>query len=374
MRRRLNDRLRDAQGLEQVRIATDAAWMHRFSPVMGPLVNWQEARSLYRTAVSEEDRKEIVSATRKFEGEAAARLAEFWLERRPDAFVVIRSSNGGEGYLCSLLLDGNDEEGARADPRVAAAFAHARAAAPLREGDLLLVETWMSYTTHIAPGAMVSQISIQSLLRFFATPRLAWSFYAFSELLDTWLPFMAYIDHTPGPVAHVGSTRYQLVGHDWRKRPPDAFWDFMSERELHGGMTLPEPAVAEPPVLVLSQEEFAEAVKRALRDVTRQETLSQSVLARCRVVIECPYAREGTNRVRSALETAAESLVSSPKDEKLYSVIKATFLTPAHTQEAAAERLGLPFSTYRRHLGSAIERIVDFLWQRELHGWVGGRP
>src|SRR4029078_11310932 len=121
----------------------------------------------------------------------------------------------------------------------------------------------------------------------------------------------------------------------------------------HGGMTLPEPA-AEPPMHVLSQEEFAEAVKRTLRDVSRAEALSESVLSRSRVVIECPYVREERNGVRCALETAAESLVASPKDEKLYAVIKTTFLTPAPTQEAAAERLGLPFSTYRRHLGSAV--------------------
>jgi hypothetical protein len=38
------------------------------------------------------------------------------------------------------------------------------------------------------------------------------------------------------------------------------------------------------------------------------------------------------------------------------------------TQEAAAERLGLPFSTYRRHLGSGIERITAWLWERELRG------
>jgi hypothetical protein len=37
-------------------------------------------------------------------------------------------------------------------------------------------------------------------------------------------------------------------------------------------------------------------------------------------------------------------------------------------QEAAAERLGLPFSTYRRHLTTGVERVTGWLWQRELHG------
>ncbi|GAA3220480.1 hypothetical protein [Nonomuraea helvata] len=38
------------------------------------------------------------------------------------------------------------------------------------------------------------------------------------------------------------------------------------------------------------------------------------------------------------------------------------------TQEAAAERLGLPYSTYRRHLVSGIERVCEDLWRRELYG------
>ena len=45
-----------------------------------------------------------------------------------------------------------------------------------------------------------------------------------------------------------------------------------------------------------------------------------------------------------------------------------TYLRPAPTQEAAAELLGLPFSTYRRHLSQGVGRIVAWLWDRELYG------
>jgi hypothetical protein len=39
---------------------------------------------------------------------------------------------------------------------------------------------------------------------------------------------------------------------------------------------------------------------------------------------------------------------------------------PAPTQEAAAEVLGLPFSTYRRYLAKAVERLTDVLWAVEI--------
>jgi hypothetical protein len=38
---------------------------------------------------------------------------------------------------------------------------------------------------------------------------------------------------------------------------------------------------------------------------------------------------------------------------------------PAPTQEVAAERLGIPFSTFRRHLTKGVKRVVDWMWQRE---------
>jgi DNA-directed RNA polymerase specialized sigma24 family protein len=47
-------------------------------------------------------------------------------------------------------------------------------------------------------------------------------------------------------------------------------------------------------------------------------------------------------------------------------VLDRTYVHAAPTQEAAAEVLGLPFSTYRRHLARAHERLTDLLWAVEI--------
>jgi DNA-directed RNA polymerase specialized sigma24 family protein len=47
-----------------------------------------------------------------------------------------------------------------------------------------------------------------------------------------------------------------------------------------------------------------------------------------------------------------------------------TFFHGVPTQEVAAQRLGLPLSTYRRHLSRALREICDQLWSRELYGWA----
>jgi hypothetical protein len=59
--------------------------------------------------------------------------------------------------------------------------------------------------------------------------------------------------------------------------------------------------------------------------------------------------------------------VSIPSPDRLR-ILAATYFKGAATQEAAAQRLRLPFSTYRRHLAAGIERVTAWLWCRELHG------
>jgi hypothetical protein len=75
---------------------------------------------------------------------------------------------------------------------------------------------------------------------------------------------------------------------------------------------------------------------------------------------------ERGGELRSVLREAAEALRGNPRDEKLYRAVHRTYLEPAATQELAAARLELPFSTYRAHLTGGIDRIADWLWRREI--------
>jgi hypothetical protein len=76
---------------------------------------------------------------------------------------------------------------------------------------------------------------------------------------------------------------------------------------------------------------------------------------------------------RTSVGAAAviDTLRQHPRDDKLLRAVERTYVDPAPTQEAAAARLGLPFSTYRRHLTQGIERVVAWLWDREVYGSSG---
>ncbi|GAA2418801.1 hypothetical protein GCM10010404_91730 [Nonomuraea africana] len=78
--------------------------------------------------------------------------------------------------------------------------------------------------------------------------------------------------------------------------------------------------------------------------------------------------RDPAQALRDLLEQAIESLREDARSVKFHRALAATFLHGAPTQELAAERLGLPFTTYRRHLVPGIERVCAHLWHRELYG------
>jgi len=59
------------------------------------------------------------------------------------------------------------------------------------------------------------------------------------------------------------------------------------------------------------------------------------------------------------------ALGRQPRGAELRRVLDRTFVRPAPTQEAAAEVLDLPFSTYRRHLAAALSELTDLLWAVE---------
>jgi hypothetical protein len=160
-----------------------------------------------------------------------------------------------------------------------------------------------------------------------------------------------------------------VFAHDWRVEPFDVWWDRESERSM--GME-PEPAPAEPPatpsLLVLSEPDFAAAVRQALRDYPRPRALAANPLLRSRLVMGAAAGEPSPAALQALLRRAAESLRASPRDEKFHRAVLHTYLQPAPSQERAAERLGLSFSTYRYHLARGTERVVAWLWERELHG------
>ena len=115
-----------------------------------------------------------------------------------------------------------------------------------------------------------------------------------------------------------------------------------------------------------TRSDFESAVKDALRHYTQADLLAGNPLLRARLLTEQSGGDAASpQRLRSLLAETAKTLFAGERDQRLYRVLDLTYFNPAPKQEAAADRLGLSFSTYRRHLTGGVDRLIEWLWQHE---------
>ncbi|MCC9076438.1 ATP-binding protein [Litorilinea aerophila] len=367
--------LEQTHGLEQQRILVDYVFLHRDNIMLRSFLDWQMRDShILVDRLAPEDPPQVVEMVARHEGEDSARLAAHWLNIQPESVVVYRSDAGELlGFLMMLALPQLRPEERAVDPGVQAVWSYLDQNAPLRPGEqATLFRFWMARETYQDVSAVQSLIFITILQHYLTTPGLAVTFFLAADA-DFWQMLLAYanIQRLPQVDFTVGGHRYGVYYHDWRLEPPAVWLAVMAEREIAGEQTPPIQPMAANQVLVLSQPDFAAAVWDALRDYTRPDRLAGNPLLRSRLVMarmaEAGEADAPIQALQALLQETAASLRQSPRDLKLHRVLHHTYFQPAATQEAAAELLDLPFSTYRRHLKAGIRRVTDMLWHAELH-------
>jgi hypothetical protein len=301
------------------------------------------------------------------EGEASARIVDFWLSRQPAAFHVYRDLGSGEAvaFMAWLRLTGPLDEETGADPVVAAAWKHSRSAGPVRAGEHLALARFMvNPAAYQRPSPVTDLVQMRILSEWLRSTHLAWSYLVVADP-EFWKPQMDYLDQQLIPEeAAVGDRSYRLYAHDWRAVPVEPWLDRHIAQELFG----PQDSLANPSaeLLVLSRAEFDAAVRDALRSWRRADLLASSPLTRSRLTAASD--RTPAAALRQILPETVEILAREPRTEQFHRAVTTAFFRGAPTQEAAAERLGLPLSTYRRHLARGLEEVCDLLWNRELYG------
>jgi hypothetical protein len=291
------------------------------------------------------DHAEVVELVAQDRGAREGALCARWLAAQPECLYVARSDVGIEGWALQVCVP---DPAGPADPVVAAALAAAERHGPLRPGEQAKVARFVGARPGPCSDAtMVLVGSVTSIVEWL-TKQAAWRIVTPPDE-PFWRPFMEYLGLTL--LDRTGDVT--VYGWDRRRLSLQDFMRLTAGRELTGETGPPPPEVLKPPPL--SQAAFGDAVRAALRDLHRPDRLRASPLAGSAVGPD----------VRQHLVAAIARVGEEPRGEPLHRVLDRTFLRPAPSQEAAAEVLGLPFSTYRRHLGRAVERVVDQLWAVE---------
>lgn len=365
---------------EQQRLLYDLIFLHRDNPAVEPFFTWAESGNMVADALREEDKPTLLAMVMRHEGEGAATLAAYWLAHQPAGFLVFRDARQKPaGFMNLIALEQIPAEQRHIDPAVAAAWSHLQRHAPLRAGErATLFRFWMADDSYQAVSPVQSLTFIQAVNHYLTTPGLAFTIFPTAEP-DFWAPVLTYADLARLVEADfvVEGRRYGSYGHDWRVTPPVAWLALLGEREVEAGAQAAERAAtrrAAEQVIVLSQPDFAAAVRDALHDYVRPYQLRSNPLVRSRLVLErvgdAAAGGDGSATRAVALQAlvreAVEGLQVSPRGTKLYRALYHTYVQPAPTQERAAELLDVPFSSYRRHLTTGIAEVIALLWSREV--------
>ena len=371
IRGHINGRLHTSRGQEQQRAIADAKYLFRRLPGIGSPVDWDAWGQRYPEPARPGDREPILDLVLGWEGEASAAIAARWWERQPEGFFVVRGQDGAvAGFLALLDLTRASAQDIAADPGARAAWAYARQHAPPRPGETVTQSRFViDQEVYQGPSATLNATPILTFQRYLGTPKLAWDFLTLAEP-ERWDDYFAAADlpRAAGADFWVGGRRYGLFAHDFRQVPVEALLELVTERALAQDLT-PSPPTVTPPLLALSQPEFDNAVRQALRDLRRPDLLRRNPLLRTRLVQDRAAEQEpGAATLEALVGAAVETLREHPRDDKLWRAVERTYLRPAATQERAAAALGLPFSTYRRHLTQGVDRVVAWLWDQEVYG------
>jgi hypothetical protein len=301
------------------------------------------------------DLDEIEAMVAEHEGGAAGSLARRYLEAHPESGIIIRDgSEHASGYFSLLRLDRVAAELAAEDPVTRAALQYVE-----RRGGMtgpvifnrhwLAAETYQSLSTvQMVCTGLMTQAHLQH-------PDLHHALGVFREAAPYRLMF-ATLSFDAVASATLGGASYTIVARDWRGAPPLP-WVVGFVTALTGVAPAAQPD--ESASAARAREAFEGHVRDALKTAAFAPRLAETQLA---AAMTSGSPHERAREVSRLLREGTAALGASPRGQKLARALEATYLDPLGPQEQVADALGLPLSTYRRHLAAGIEHLADHLW------------
>lgn len=358
--------LQSSQGESQLQALLDAKFMHRHQRLSRVWADWDTFGRHRPEPVTSRDHDEVLAMIESWEGPESSAIASRWLLRQPHGFAVVRQADGQvRGALALIDLTAASADDIAADPGAASAWAHAERHIPHRTGEQITISRFtVDRESYQHPSPTMNLGPVLSIQHYLQVPRLRASFIAFDDP-DRWQDYFTFyeIRRVPDGDFDVGGRRYGLFVRDFGRIALGPWLRLMLERDLLGEHAAAPAAPV--PSAALTREDFQAALRRALRDLRRDDLLADNPLAHTRAGLPTTPETTPAESLRERIHDAVERLREDPRDEKLFRVLDRTYVRPAASQEKAAEVLGLPLSTYKRHLKQGISRVADELWARE---------
>lgn len=358
----LLERMTTAAEGEQHRCALDLVYLHRGNAAAQDLYALDDYAPLVARPLRRDDPVERSWLARTLEEhEHRGAAAHWWAEQRSARWTVFEDPLGApSGAQVTLRLDALPAGVESHDPLAPQLFAAVCRLRPPEPGEVVLNHTFAPHSEEPAAlRPLIDQMAATSL-RQWRTPALGWVVFG-TEHPERYSPVWTYIGFEDIGSVEIADHTYAIWARDFGRSPFHEWYTAMADVEIDDTGSVPPPVTSS---IALSRAEFGSAVRVLLKDLHDTARVRRSPLTDSRLATPGEPVQTLARRVREAVDRLARM----PKLETAARAVDRTFVRPAGSQERAAEVLDLPFSTYRRHLTTGLERLEDLLWDWELHG------
>ncbi len=349
----------------------DLSYLHSRSPVAGRFFDWSSNHPIFEAQPSAREAAALEAEIERAEGSESVEWFRYWLERQPECCQVFRDQTlQVVGYQCAPVLTAAGLDAASSDPAISGARQIIARHGPLRGHEVAIVTRfWLSTTSYQQVGPVQSRMWLSMIRAYGITPHMAYSLACFHDV-DFWEPAFVYMgfSRTPAGDYAVGGHAYGMMMHDWRSRPFRDWIQLLTRRENSLAPMAKVETVRS--TAVLDRGTFANAVKDALRHRDDARALARNPLLETRLVCG-DVGREASTpervaHLRTQLDAACTALREAVGQDKQARAVTAAYGRGAPSQEAAAEALSVPLSSFRRHLKRGSEFVVQHLWEKEV--------
>lgn len=366
------EQVRRASGPSVLMAARAANYLMHHGPFKMAYHSWRGNGEVYETPYRLQDWSVVVEMAKQVRGGEPLHGLEYWLDRRPQAFKLYRSSATGTllGFLAHLECDRFTAEDAAADPVVAVLMDHYGGDMSAPTGGVLRLARFLVQAEGgERPSPTFDLMRLTVLADWLRTDRIAWSGRVLSDR-EFWEKEMSFLGHETIDAGRTPDGRSHTVFvKDWQAVPVDAWLETLSRRVLFGpgakaatAASLTTPDGGGPAGGELTGNQWAEAVRELFRAWNHEDVLAANPLLQ---LVSGGTPPERVKAMRQQLLDVVESLRNDLTTAKYHHALAATYLGRQTTQRGAAARLGIPFSTYRRHLDHGLAETVTRL-RREL--------
>ncbi len=331
--------------------------------------NMSESNSItvYVDSIRPADWPTIDNMVRRFESDGTVDLVHQLHASQPESLTVVRdSTDKAIGFFQILSVDRLPAHLLEADPVCAEFLSMARQTLK-HSGSVILNRFWMHGDQDMAASSVYTQaFSHVAFLSVSATPAVMGSIQG-----DTaeWRQAQARFGHPEAPIqaAERRGTPAMFIYQDLSANARAGInWLRHAYRHAFSLEGLPATTTTEP---LPDQKAFKSALRQAFRSATRLDRLQSNALLDCKLLLQHGPDQDRVTRaqqLRHLLETTCERLEAQATTLNHARVLQSTYLRPAPSQQAAADRLALSYATYRRRLTEALKLVESEWWAEEL--------